>query len=122
MSEETQTSHAITIDLIDNAMTDDLGSEVAKAAAASGNDALLDIELEARIQFGSREMLLSELMELNAGDVVELDRLVSDPVDLLVGDRIVARGEVVVVGGNFGLQVTEVVAPKPRLESVRCLL
>ena len=122
MREETQTSHAITIDLIDNAMADDLGSEVAKAAAASGNDALLDIELEARIQFGSREMLLSELMDLNAGDVVELDRLVSDPVDLLVGDRIVARGEVVVVGGNFGLQVTEVVAPKPRLENVRCLL
>ena len=84
-------------------------------------DVLLDIELEARIQFGSRDMLLSELLELNAGDVLELDRLVSDPVDLLVGDRIVARGEVVVVGGNFGLQVTEVLAPKPRLESVRCL-
>ncbi|AFL88137.1 flagellar motor switch/type III secretory pathway protein [Terriglobus roseus DSM 18391] len=95
---------------------------VVDEVAAVGNDALLDIELEARIQFGSREMLLSELMELNAGDVVELDRLISDPVDLLVGDRIVARGEVVVVGGNFGQQVTEVVAPKPRLESVRCLL
>jgi flagellar motor switch protein FliN/FliY len=99
-----------------------LSMEVAETAAATGNDALLDIELEARIQFGSREMLLSELMELSAGDVLELDRLISDPVDLLVGDRIVARGEVVVVGGNFGLQVTEVVAPKPRLESVRCLL
>jgi flagellar motor switch protein FliN/FliY len=86
------------------------------------NDALLDIELDARIQFGSREMKLSELMELNTGDVVELDRLISDPVDLLVGDRIVARGEVVVIGGNFGLQVTEVLMPKPRLESVRCLL
>ena len=104
------------------AIVDDLGAVVAKAAAASGNDALMDIELEARIQFGSREMLLSELLELNAGDVLELDRLISDPVDLLVGDRIVARGEVVVVGGNFGLQVTEVVAPKLRLESVRCLL
>lgn len=82
--------------------------------------ALLDIEVEARIQFGSREMVLSEVLELNAGDVLELDRLVSDPVDLLVGDRIVARGEVVVVGGNFGLQITEVAIPKPRLESVRC--
>jgi len=82
--------------------------------------ALLDIEVEARIQFGSREMSLSEVLELHAGDVLELDRLVSDPVDLLVGDRIVARGEVVVVGGNFGLQITEVSVPKPRLESVRC--
>ncbi len=85
------------------------------------NDALVDIELEARIQFGAREMTLGELLETGAGDVLELDRLVSDPVDLVVGDRIVARGEVVVVGGNFALQVTEVLQPKPRLESVRCL-
>ena len=91
-------------------------------ADANGNSALLDIELEARLQFGAREMLLSELLELSSGDVLELDRLVSDPVDLLVGDRIVARGEVVVIGGNFGLQVIEVLQPKPRLESVRCLL
>ena len=88
----------------------------------NGNEALLDIELEARIQFGAREMLLSELLELGSGDVLELDRLITDPVDLLVGDQIVARGEVVVVGGNFGLQVTEVLQPRPRLESVRCLL
>ncbi len=91
-------------------------------AEYSGNTALLDIELEARLQFGAREMPLSELLELTSGDVLELDRLVSEPVDLVVGDRIVARGEVVVVGGNFGLQVTEVLQPKPRLESVRCLL
>jgi flagellar motor switch protein FliN/FliY len=83
---------------------------------------LLDIELEACIQFGAREMPWSELLELGSGDVLELDRLVSDPVDLLVGDRIVARGEVVVVGGNFALQVTDVLTPQPRLESVRCLL
>lgn len=89
--------------------------------AANEVHALADIEVDARIQFGSREMLLSELLELNAGDVLELDRLVSDPVDLLVGDRIVARGEVVVVGGNFALQISEVAVPKPRLESVRCL-
>jgi flagellar motor switch protein FliN/FliY len=84
-------------------------------------DAFLDIEMEARIQFGSRELLLSEVLELSAGDVLKMDRLVSDPVDLLVGDRIVARGEVVVVGGNFALQVTEVAVPRLRLESVRCL-
>ena len=95
--------------------------DAAQAAGGEGNEALLDIEMDARIQFGSREMLLSELLELSSGDVLELDRLITDPVDLLVGDQIVARGEVVVVGGNFGLQVTEVLQPKPRLESVRCL-
>jgi flagellar motor switch protein FliN/FliY len=52
---------------------------------------------------------------------VELDRHVSEPVDLVVGDRIVARGEVVVVNGNFALRVTEVATPQLRLESIRCL-
>jgi flagellar motor switch protein FliN/FliY len=53
--------------------------------------------------------------------VVELDRHVTDPVDLIVGDKIVARGEVVLVNGNFGLRVIEVAAPRNRLETIRCL-
>ena len=62
-----------------------------------------------------------EVLELGPGAVVELDRHVSEPVDLVVGDRIVARGEVVVVNGNFALRITEVAAPQLRLESIRCL-
>jgi flagellar motor switch protein FliN len=86
-----------------------------------GFELLLDVELEASLRFGSREMPLGEILDLGPGDVVELDRHVSDPVDLIVGDKIVARGEVVLVNGNFGLRVTEVAAPKKRLESIRCL-
>jgi len=82
---------------------------------------LLDVELEASLRFGSREMPLSEILELGPGDVVQLDRHVSDPVDLIVGDKIVARGEVVLINGNFGLRVTEVAEPRRRLESIRCL-
>lgn len=82
----------------------------------------LDVEMEVRLHFGGRELLLREVLEVAPGMVLELDRNVNDPVDLLVGDRIVARGEVVVVGGNFALHVSEVLAPEPRLESVRCLL
>ena len=82
---------------------------------------LLDIELEATLQFGSRELPLREVLELGPGDVVELDRHVSEPVDLVVGDRIVARGEVVVQNGNFALRITEVATPQLRLESMRCL-
>jgi flagellar motor switch protein FliN len=86
-----------------------------------GVELLLDVELEATLRFGCREMPLLELLELGPGDVVQLDRGVSDPVDLIVGDKIVARGEVVLVNGNFGLRVTEVAAPRKRLESIRCL-
>lgn len=87
----------------------------------SGVELLLDVELEATLRFGCREMPLLELLELGPGDVVQLDRGVSDPVDLIVGDKIVARGEVVLVNGNFGLRVTEVAAPRKRLETIRCL-
>jgi len=86
-----------------------------------GLELLLDVELEASLRFGSREMPLGEILDLGPGDVVELDRHVADPVDLIVGDKIVARGEVVLVNGNFGLRVTEVAEPRKRLESIRCL-
>ena len=93
----------------------------AAPAYGPGLELLLDVELEATLRFGCREMPLGEILELGPGDVVQLDRHVSDPVDLIVGDKIVARGEVVLVNGNFGLRVTEVAAPRKRLESIRCL-
>jgi flagellar motor switch protein FliN/FliY len=93
-----------------------------EALASDGGLGLLcDVELDATLQFGSREMSLREVLELGPGDVIELDRHVADPVDLVVGDRIVARGEVVVASGNFALRITEVAAPQLRLESIRCL-
>lgn len=101
-----------------------MDTEVASQQKASTEnivDLLSDIELDATLQFGSREMALHEILELGPGAVVELNREVSEPVDLVVGDRIVARGEVVVMNGNFALRVTEVAAPQLRLESIRCL-
>lgn len=89
--------------------------------APPGVELLLDVELEATLRFGCRELPLGEILELGPGDVVQLDRHVSAPVDLVVGDKIVARGDVVLVNGNFGLRVTEVAAPRKRLESIRCL-
>jgi flagellar motor switch protein FliN len=85
----------------------------------SARDLLMEIELDATLQFGSREMPLKDVLALSLGDVLELDRNVNDPVDLVVGGRIVARGEVVVVDGNFALLVTEVAEPQLRLQSIR---
>ncbi len=81
---------------------------------------LNDIELAATLWFGAREMTLEEILNLGPGSVVELDRHINEPVDLIVGDRIVARGDVVIVSGNFALRITEVSAPQLRLESIRC--
>jgi flagellar motor switch protein FliN len=101
--------------------TDAGGAQAPLPALYPGVELLLDVELEASLRFGCREMPLGQILDLGPGDVVQLDRHVSDPVDLIVGDKIVARGEVVLVNGNFGLRVTEVAAPRKRLESIRCL-
>lgn len=90
------------------------------ATATSKIDLLNDIDLDATLRFGSRDMTLEEVLNLGPGAVIELDRHINEPVDLVVGDRIVARGDVVVVSGNFALRVTEVAAPQLRLESIRC--
>jgi flagellar motor switch protein FliN len=91
------------------------------ARLSPGIDLLMDVELEVSLRFGSKELPLGEILDLGPGDVVPLDRNVADPVDLIVGDKIVACGEVVLVNGNFGLRVTEVASPRKRLESIRCL-
>jgi flagellar motor switch protein FliN/FliY len=96
-------------------------TEEPAAKISPGIELLLDVELEVSLRFGCRELPLGEILDLGPGDVVQLDRHVADPVDLIVGDKIVARGEVVLVNGNFGLRVTEVAAPRKRLESIRCL-
>ncbi|MGA7106385.1 MAG: FliM/FliN family flagellar motor switch protein [Terracidiphilus sp.] len=96
-------------------------AETETSMGNSGFELLFDVELEATLRFGCRELPLSEILELGPGDVVELDRHVADPVDLIVADKIVARGEVVLINGNFGLRVTQVAAPRKRLESIRCL-
>ncbi len=82
----------------------------------SNLDLLLDVELEATIRFGRHEMLLRDIFGLMPGAVVELDQMVNEPAELLVAGRLIARGEVVVVDGNFGLQVTEVASVGQRAE------
>jgi len=70
-----------------------------------------DVELAVTLRFGSRRLLLREVLDLNPGSVIELDRAVHEPVDLLLDGRVIAQGEVVVVEGNYGLRVTEVAPP-----------
>jgi flagellar motor switch protein FliN/FliY len=75
---------------------------------------LLGIELAATLRFGQKRMLLRDILDLNAGAVVELDRQVHEPVDLLLDGKVIARGDVVIVDGSYGLRVTEVASPSDR--------
>ena len=87
------------------------GSSKGDAAAHKGvNVSLLEnVEIEVTLQFGARQLPLRAIGELRSGSVVELDKYIQDPAELLLGDRVVARGEVVIVDGNYGLRVTEVI-------------
>jgi len=80
---------------------------------------LLDVELDVTLRFGERQMPLHDILDLSAGSVVELNQYVQDPVELLVGKKVIARGGVVVVDGNYGLRVMEIVSPMERIESLR---
>ncbi|HVN18424.1 MAG TPA: FliM/FliN family flagellar motor switch protein [Dongiaceae bacterium] len=74
-------------------------------------DLLMDVELNVTLRFGQRRLLLRELLDLNPGSVIALDRHVQEPVDMLLDGRVVARGEVVVSSGRYALRVTEMGHP-----------
>ena len=80
---------------------------------------ILDIKINIKVRIGSKKMLLRDVINMDLGSVVELDRLVNEPLDIMVDNRIVGRGEVVIVDGNFGIKVTNMIDQKTRLESLR---
>jgi flagellar motor switch protein FliN len=82
-----------------------------REAGKDNLDLLMDVELEVTLRFGERIMLLRDILELDEGSVVELDRQVQEPVDLLLDGKLIARGEVVVVDGNYGLRIQEMLPP-----------
>ena len=81
-------------------------------------DVILDIDLPLSVRFGHAELTLDALTKLGPGSLIELARLPDDPVELLVNGKLVARGEVVVVGGNYGVRVHEVVSAAERIRTL----
>jgi flagellar motor switch protein FliN/FliY len=79
---------------------------------------LADIPLRLSVEVGSTSLRLSELMDLNAGSVVELDRQANELLDIMVNGTLVAKGEVVTVNGKFGIRVVDVVAADARLSGI----
>ncbi len=73
-------------------------------------DLLRDVSLSAKIELGRSKMLVQDILKLSPGSVVELDRLTGDPLDVYVNDRLVARGEVLVINENFAIRITEVIS------------
>ena len=81
-------------------------------------DLILDIPLSVSVELGRSKMLINDLLQLGQGSVIELTKLVGDPLEVLVNDKLVARGEVVVVNEKFGVRLTDIVTPMERVKSL----
>jgi flagellar motor switch protein FliN len=90
----------------------EIPSEQPQAVNTTNIDLLMDVSLRVTVELGRTRMQLAQILELQHGSVVELERLAGDPVDILVNDCLVARGEVVVVDDKFGVRITEMVSAK----------
>ncbi len=78
-----------------------------------------DVSLPIRVRIGYKKMLLKDVLSMDIGSVVELDQLANDPLEILVGDKVIAIGEVVIVDGNFGIQISDIGTKRERLEKLR---
>lgn len=99
--------------------TVDHAADQALAVGSRTLELLMDVELPVSVSFGRASLKLADAMKLITGSLIELDRSVSDPVDLLVNNYVIARGEVVVVDGNYGVRIIEIVSQKERLQQTR---
>lgn len=87
------------------------GSSDTRAVAPLNLKLVMDVELNVSLRFGQRQLPLREVLDLSSGSVIELDRMADEPVELYLDGKLIARGEAVVVDGNYGLRVTEIPQP-----------
>jgi flagellar motor switch protein FliN/FliY len=80
---------------------------------------LLDVDLDISVELGRSRMSIQELLGLGPGSVIELDKLAGEPLDILVNDRLIARGEAVVMNDKFGVRITDIVNPTERVARLR---
>ncbi|MFO7931046.1 MAG: flagellar motor switch protein FliN [Thermodesulfobacteriota bacterium] len=85
---------------------------------ASGINMLLDVPLQVSVEVGRARMLIKDFLQMKEGGVVELDKMADEPLDLYVNNRLIARGEAVVVNEKFGLRLIDVVSPSERIEKL----
>ena len=82
-------------------------------------DVILDIPVEISLEVGNTSITIRNLLQLNQGSVIELDRLAGEPLDVLVNGTLIAHGEVVVVNEKFGIRMTDVISPSERIKKLK---
>jgi flagellar motor switch protein FliN len=98
---------------------EELRSDSTKVNANPELDVILDIPVTISMEVGGTSITIRNLLQLNQGSVIELDRLAGEPLDVLVNGTLIAHGEVVVVNEKFGIRVTDVISPAERIKKLR---
>lgn len=99
---------------------DELKNEAPRAGTSSPElDVILDIPVSISMEVGRTSITIRNLLQLNQGSVIELDRLAGEPLDVLVNGTLIAHGEVVVVNEKFGIRMTDVISPAERIKKLR---
>jgi flagellar motor switch protein FliN/FliY len=80
---------------------------------------LLDIPLVVMIEIGRTKMLIKDLLQLGQGSVIELDKMVGEPMEVFVNGKMIARGEVVVINEKFGIRLTDIISPAERIQQLK---
>ena len=93
--------------------------ELPGAAAPRDLDFILDIPLQITVELGRTRLLVSDLLKLGQGSVIELSNLAGEPLAILANEKLIAKGEVVVVNEKYGIRITEIVSPKERIERLK---
>jgi len=89
-----------------------------KREKISSMEILLDIPLEISAELGRTRMIISDLLQLGQGSVIELNKLAGEPLEILVNQKLIARGEVVVVNEKFGIRLTDIISPLERIKQL----
>jgi flagellar motor switch protein FliN/FliY len=92
--------------------------EPASASEITNLDFILDIPLEVSVELGRAKMLISDLLQLGQGSVIELTKLAGEPLEIFVNQKLIARGEVVVVNEKFGIRMTDIISPAERVKQL----
>lgn len=109
-------------DQVVNAKLDELTSEGGRESISSENpdlEVVLDIPVTISMEVGATQITIRNLLQLNQGSVIELDRLAGEPLDVLVNGTLIAHGEVVVINEKFGIRVTDVISPSERIKKLK---
>jgi len=95
------------------------GSVTGSSAKDKNLNLILDIPLKVTVELGRTKMPVSELLNLTQGSVIELSKLAGEPMEVLVNDKLIARGEAVVVNEKFGVRLTDIISPTERIEQLK---